>query len=158
MPSTIAYIGLGSNQGDRLAMIFAALKLLDEMPGVVMGILSQIIETAPLGGPVNQENYLNCVVQANFTGTADELLANLQAVENHLGRRRKAKWGPRNIDLDLLLFGDEIIDKPHLQVPHPQMHLRRFVMEPLVQIAPDAIHPQLVRTMKQLLAELEDQQ
>jgi len=157
MPRNTAYIGLGSNQGDRLAMIFQALKLLDEMPGVVMGILSQIIETAPQGGPANQDDYLNCVVQVHFTGTAEQLFENLRAVENRLGRRRKAKWGPRNIDLDLLLFGNEIIDRPHLQVPHPRMHQRRFVIEPLVQIAPDALHPQLVRTMKQLLEDLEDQ-
>jgi 2-amino-4-hydroxy-6-hydroxymethyldihydropteridine diphosphokinase len=155
MALTTAYIALGSNLGERSVNIFSALNLLDDQPGIEIAIVSQFIETDPVGGPNHQGKFLNTTAELRCGISAQQLLQTLQSVEEQLGRVRTVKWGPRTIDLDLLLFGLEVIDSEHLKVPHPLMHQRRFVMAPLVEIAPDLVHPVLNKTMRQILDSLE---
>jgi 2-amino-4-hydroxy-6-hydroxymethyldihydropteridine diphosphokinase len=150
-----AYIGLGSNLGDRAKTIIRATMLLDDIPGIRVLKISQLIETAPLGGPPDQGDYLNGVAELICSISARQLLEQLLKIETHMGRERKEKWGPRSIDLDLLIFGDEIIDEPHLKVPHPLMQKRSFVMVPFCEIAPELVHPVLGSTMRQILHMLE---
>ena len=151
--TTTAYIGLGSNLGNRAEFINKALALLDDLPGIKITAMSSIIETEPFDGPENQRDYLNGVIEISCSLSANDLLTQLQSIENRLGRTRSQKWDSRTIDLDILLFGSEIIhqDSPDLKIPHLQMHHRLFVMIPLTQIAPDLKHPELNLTMKQIL-------
>ncbi len=149
------YIGLGSNLGNRAGTIIQAMCMLDEIPGIQVVQISQLIETQPIGGPPNQADYINGVAELNCSLSADELLEHLLAIEKQMGRERLLPWGPRTLDLDILLFGQIIIDKPHLKVPHPLMQTRSFVMIPLSQIAPDLIHPVLGSTMRQIQCALE---
>ncbi len=132
---TRAYIGVGANLGDREATIRAALGAL---PGVV-GV-SQLRETDPVG-VVDQPPFLNGAVALETELSPRELLDALLAVERELGRERRERWGPRTIDLDLLLYGDETIDEPGLTVPHPRLHERRFALEPLLDLDPDLAIP-----------------
>jgi 2-amino-4-hydroxy-6-hydroxymethyldihydropteridine diphosphokinase len=142
-----AYIGLGANLGDREATIRAAVAAL---PGVVA--VSSLRETEPLG-VVDQPRFLNGVAALETDLSARELLGVLLRVERALGRERRERWGPRTIDLDLLLYGDETIDEPGLRVPHPRLHERSFALEPLVELAPDAVIPGRGR-VSDLLTEL----
>ncbi|MCK5270530.1 MAG: 2-amino-4-hydroxy-6-hydroxymethyldihydropteridine diphosphokinase, partial [Sedimentisphaerales bacterium] len=160
-PSTLhpatAYIALGSNLGNRSENISEALHLLDTIPEITIVKVSSLIETAPAGGPKGQNNYINGVVEILSRISAEQLLELMQSVETRLGRpaqQNRPKWSPRTIDLDLLLFGSEIIDTPLLMVPHPLMHQRRFVMAPLVELAPDLTHPVLGRSMRKILDSL----
>ena len=132
---TIAYVGLGSNLGDREAIIRAAVEAL---PGVVA--VSQLRETDPVG-VTEQPAFLNGAVVLETDLSARELLDLLLAVERRLGRERRERWGPRTIDLDLLLFGAETIDEPGVTVPHPRLHERRFALEPLAELDPELTVP-----------------
>jgi len=152
--SHVAYIGLGANLGDRRANILAATDLLRQTPGVASVSLSSLYETEPVGGPPGQDAYLNAAARVETDLDASTLLAVLLDIEARLGRQRSERWGPRTIDLDLLLFGDEVIHTPGLTVPHPHMHERRFVLEPLAEIAANMIHPALRMTIQQLLGRL----
>ena len=145
---TIAYVGLGSNVGDREATIRAAIAAL---PGVVA--VSELRETDPVG-VTEQPVFLNGAFALETELSARELLRSLLAVERELGRERRERWGPRTIDLDLLLYGGETLDEPGLTVPHPRLHERRFVLEPLAEIAPRLVIPGRGR-VEDLLAELE---
>jgi 2-amino-4-hydroxy-6-hydroxymethyldihydropteridine diphosphokinase len=116
--------------------------------------LSTILETDSVGGPP-QGRYLNCVVEAQTDAAPDDLLRLLKRIERMIGRPvQEERWGPRIIDLDILLYGDAAISTPALTIPHPEMHRRRFVLEPLAQIAPAAVHPVLRKTIAELLAGL----
>ena len=145
---TRAYVGLGANLGDREATIRAALGAL---PGVVA--VSALRETEPVG-VVDQPPFLNGAAALETQLSARELLEALLAVERELGRERGERWGPRTIDLDLLLFGGETIDEPGLTVPHPRLHERRFALEPLVDLDPELAIPGRGRLVE-LLAELD---
>ncbi len=145
------YIGIGSNLGDRKGTIRSALEQLTKEPGVQSVEASSLYETEPVGGPPGQNRYLNAVARLETTLPPGGLLAVLQRIELQLGRVRRERWGPRTIDLDLLLYDDLVIDTPDLVIPHPCMHERRFVLEPLAAIAPHMVHPVLQRTIAALL-------
>lgn len=147
----IAYIGLGSNMGDREENIRRAVALLAEAVRVVTR--SSLYETGPVGYE-EQADFLNAVTMVETTLSAGELLALCCSIEARLGRVRSRAWGPRTIDLDILLYGDTILNTPELQVPHPRMAERKFVLAPLAEIAPSVLHPVLRRTAEELLREL----
>jgi len=152
-----AYIGLGSNLGDRGDTLMAAAKRLAAVAGVDVRRISQFVVTEPVGGPEDQPKYLNAAAEIVTTLPPRDLLSELQRIEASLGRDRskEQRWGPRTCDLDILLMGETVIDTPELTVPHPRMHERLFVLRPLAQIAPTAIHPKLQKSVVQLLAEAE---
>ena len=149
-----AFIGLGSNLGDRAANIESAVALLGATPGVAVVRVSRNLENPAVGGPPESPPFFNAVAQVQTTLGSHALLERLLEIERTLGRQRRAKWEPRLIDLDILLFGDQIISSHDLVIPHPLMHERRFVLEPLSDIAPDAVHPVLQMTAKGLLENL----
>ncbi len=144
MIEATAHIGLGSNLGDRRGLIEAAIETLDGLAGVKVTAVSPLIETEPVG-PSGQPGYLNGAAALKTTLGPRDLLNAMRALEVSCGRDRQTeqRWGPRRLDLDLLLWGDLVIDEPGLTVPHPRMHERLFVLEPLALIAPGAIHPTL---------------
>ena len=145
-----AYVGIGSNLGDRKGYCMAALERMAEIPGCKVLGHSDWYLTEPVGVE-GQDWYVNGAASLSARIPAEDLLAHLLAIEKHLGRVRAERWGPRTIDLDLLLFGEEIINSSNLKVPHPLMHLRRFVLVPMAQLAPHAIHPVLGLTIEALL-------
>ncbi|MGH7171164.1 MAG: 2-amino-4-hydroxy-6-hydroxymethyldihydropteridine diphosphokinase [Gemmataceae bacterium] len=151
---TLAYVALGGNLGDRDDYLRRALTALCQGEGVEVRRLSPIYETKPLGGPPGQGPYLNAVAELWTVLDPHDLLARLLAIEQQLGRLRQEKQGPRTIDLDLLLHGDTVIADDRLTLPHPRMHERLFVLQPLAQLAPGLIHPLLERGIADLLADL----
>lgn len=153
--STRALIGLGSNLGDRRATLEGAIAALAATPGVRVLRVSSSRETEPVGGPTGQGAYLNAAAAVETTLGPTELLRVLLAVESRFGRVRTVRWGERTLDLDLLLFGDRIIETAELTVPHPRLADRRFVLEPMAEIAPDAIDPRTGRSVSELLAALD---
>ena len=149
----LAYLGLGSNLGDRAGHLAAAVERIARLPGVRMARVSRIWETEPVGGPA-QGDYLNAVAEVETDLAPDALLAALLAVERELGRERRERWGPRTIDLDLLLAGDGVVETGGLVLPHPRLAERRFVLEPLAELAPGLRHPVAGVTVAELLAGL----
>ncbi len=149
-----AYIGLGSNLGDRRAFLDRALEALLGRPGVEVNRVSSVYETAPVGGPPGQGPYLNAVAELRTELDPDALLRVLLHIESTQGRVRGERDGPRTLDLDLLFFGDLVRDDAQLTLPHPRLHQRLFVLKPLAEIAPGLIHPILRRTIADLLADL----
>lgn len=141
---TRAYVGLGANVGPREVTILSAVDLLAAADGVSVVAVSQLRETEPVG-VVDQPAFLNAAVAVDTSLDARALLDVLLAIERELGRVRTERWGPRTIDLDLLVFGDETIDEPGLRVPHPRLGERRFALEPLAELAPDLVVPGLGR-------------
>jgi len=146
-----AYLSLGSNLGDRAANLRAALAQLD-VAGQVLAV-SALYETQPVDVP-DQSWFLNCVAAVETEKTPRELLQLVLQIEAEMGRLRMRKQGPRNIDIDVVLFGDRVVDEPGLRIPHPELQKRRFVLEPLVEIAPEARHPELGKSARDLLVAL----
>ena len=145
-----AYIGLGSNLGDCPAMLERAVEELRAEDALRVGKVSSWYWTEAVGGPSPQAKHLNGVLEVVTSLGADELLAKLLSIEKLLGRKRQQHWGPRCIDLDLLLYGQEVIKERNLEVPHRLMHERGFVLRGLAQIAPDVKHPLLGMTAEQM--------
>jgi deoxyguanosine kinase len=153
MKQEIAYIGLGSNLGDRQRFISDALKMLKQSTGIDSVLANEPTETAPLG-KLDQPKYLNSAAEIRTSLSAEELHRRLKEIEDALGRKRGDKWASRTIDLDLLLFGSEIIKSDTLTIPHPETHLRAFVLADLCKLNSKLIHPVLNETVKFLLNRL----
>ena len=147
------FVGLGSNLGEREAMIRLALEALSRLPGTRLVKASSLYDTEPVG-EVDQPNFLNAVAQLDTELTARQLLWNLLLIEKRLGRVRTQRWGPRTIDLDLLLFGSLVLDEPELTVPHPELTARSFVLVPLVELDPVLVHPVTGETLLHHLSRL----
>lgn len=152
--NAIAYIALGSNMGDRDLNLLRAVAEIGRIPGTRITALSSFYDTEPVGG-VEQENFLNAVARIETVLFPHELLEELQRIETAIfGRTRDVRWGPRTMDLDLLLYNDTVQESDTLTIPHPRLHQRRFVLEPLTEIAPDLVHPRLGATIDKLLKKL----
>lgn len=135
-----AFLGLGSNLGDRRAHLLAAVAALRKASDVIA--ISPLYETEPVGGPAGQQPYLNLVVELRTTDSPRALLERCQALERAAKRVRTVRHGPRTLDADVLLVGDQLVDEPDLQVPHPRMWERRFVLAPLADLAPELVDAQ----------------
>src|SRR5258708_1803201 len=142
------YLSLGSNVGDRQANLGKAVERLERKGRVVS--VSSFYETEPVEF-THQAWFLNCAVSVETAETPEQLMATILQIEQEMGRQRVQPKGPRTIDIDILLIGDKVIDSPELTVPHPAMHKRRFVLEPLAEIAPTVLHPILKKTILELL-------
>jgi 2-amino-4-hydroxy-6-hydroxymethyldihydropteridine diphosphokinase len=149
----IAYLGIGSNLGDPVHQCRDALREISSLKNVQVLRRSSLYRTEPVGN-VSQDWFVNGVLEVRTTFTAQQLIKALQWVEQTLGRVRTEKWGPRKIDIDILLYGQEIIGTGDLVIPHPEMHKRRFVLVPMNEIAPYVIHPLYGVSMKGLLDRL----
>jgi len=138
---TVACVGLGSNQDDPVRQVGSALAALSQLPETALAARSSLYHSRPVG-PQDQPEFVNAVAQLETGLTAITLLRHMQAIEDNHGRRRGGRrWGPRTLDLDLLLYGEECIDTEDLKVPHPEMTRRGFVLVPLLEIVPDIIIP-----------------
>ncbi len=155
MDTVVAYIGLGSNLGNRSEMLMIAIKMIDEIDGIEVKRISQFIQTEPVGGPEDQGKYINAAAELETTLSPEVLLEALGEIETFLGRDRanEVRWGPRTCDLDILMMGDLVMETDELTIPHPRMHERRFVLEPLTYIAGDVVHPVTGKTIRELLLE-----
>jgi len=135
---TRAYLGLGSNLGDRLAHLQHAVDALSAVDGIDVVAVSRVYETAPVGGPA-QDDFLNAVLAVDTSLEPAALLAAAQAAEQGEQRVRTVRWGPRTLDVDVLRYGDERVSTPDLEIPHPRMHERAFVLAPLHDVAPELV-------------------
>lgn len=148
-----AYLGLGSNMGDKKGYLDQAVKAMDETRGCKVEKVSSYLVTEPYGG-VEQDDFLNaCLILKTFL-SPQELLERLHEIEQDAHRERVIRWGPRTLDLDILLYDDEIMETEDLVIPHVEMHLREFVLKPLCEIAPNKRHPIYQKTIAQLAAEV----
>lgn len=151
-----AFIGVGSNVGRREEQIARAIALLRASPDITVLRQAALYETEPVGIE-DQPWFINTAVEVETDLPPLELLRRLKEIERLVGRRERGRWEMREIDLDLLLYGDLVLEGAELALPHPQLDRRRFVLEPLVELAPELIHPRLQKRLRQLLAELEDE-
>jgi 2-amino-4-hydroxy-6-hydroxymethyldihydropteridine diphosphokinase len=154
MPS-VALIGLGSNLGDRVVNLEGAIVALSKTPGVAVLKVSSFHETEPVGGPAGQGMFLNAAAALETTLDPNSLLHVLQEIEGRFGRVRTVHWGERTLDLDLLLFDDRIIQTSEIEIPHPRINTRRFVLEPLLEVAPGLVDPITKRAYADILADLD---
>lgn len=152
----IAYIGLGSNMGDKKSYLDNAIKQIDDNEYCKVAAVSSYITTSPVGY-TDQDDFLNAAAKIETTLEPEELLDVLQSAENNAGRKRTIHWGPRTLDLDILLYDNEIINTDRLTVPHPEMHRRSFVLVPLNEIAPYAYNPALKKYIKDMIKKEEHQ-
>lgn len=150
----LVYISLGSNVGDRMAHLREGIAELGKLGAITK--TSSFYETEPVEFKA-QDWFLNCIVELRTERSPGELMAAILAIEQKMGRHRNLPKGPRNIDLDVILYEDLTVEEPGLKIPHPAMHRRRFVLAPLAEIAPDAIHPVFIRSASDLLQALGDE-
>ena len=148
-----AYIALGSNMGDKEGYLWGAVDALNELGNLKVVKVSDFIVTKPYG-KVEQDDFLNGVLEAETSMEPRELLDALHDIENEAGRTREVRWGPRTLDLDIIFFDDLVLDSEDLVIPHKEMHMRDFVLKPLGQIAPWKRHPLLGKTVEELIEEL----
>jgi len=151
---SIAYIGLGSNIGNKSENILHALNLLNQNHDIKIIKISSFYETEPIGYE-DQDWFINAVAELETYISPKRLLGILLGIEQEMGRKREIKWGPRIIDLDLLLYNELCLNKPDLIIPHPRMHERAFVLVPLAEIAENAIHPVFNQSIKEILDRLD---
>lgn len=151
----VAYIGFGSNIGDRLVHIQNAIQTLSKTEGITLKEISSIYKTDPVGYEA-QAQFLNGVVAIQTSVSPLFLLHTLKDIETAIGRKHRIRWGPREVDLDILIYGDLCIQTEKLVIPHPEMHLRGFVLVPLAEIAPDLVHPVFQETIQTLRNRLDD--
>jgi len=149
------YVGLGANLGDPERTLVSAADALDRLEGVTVLRRSSLWATAPVGPA--QPEFRNAVVGLSTRRTPESLLAALLDVERSHGRVRAERWGPRLLDLDILLWGERVVDTPGLHIPHPELPRRRFALEPLAELDPEARHPLLQKTVAELLSGVRDQ-
>jgi len=138
---TLCLVGLGSNQGDRIGNLTAAVDALRRQPSIRVRQVSSFYETTPVGGPPGQSRYFNAAAIVETELAPAEMMAALLEIEKSLGRQRAERWGPRTIDLDLLLYGEAVVQTPEVVLPHPRMHERPFVLAPAAEIAGHWRHP-----------------
>ena len=151
-----AYIGVGSNLEDKLHNCCKAIELVDNIENCTVMKQSGFYRTEPVG-VASQDWYVNGVIRVETGLSAQDLLRSLLSIETDMGRVRKQRWESRIIDLDILLYGHHVIDEKNLTIPHPLMHIRKFVLMPMVQLDPDLIHPVLGRTMSELFDDLAEE-
>ena len=156
----VVYLGLGANLGKRIKTLEDSVKRLRAHPDISVLKESPYYETEPQGGPP-QPRFINAAVCIETSLSPQELLRVTQKIEKELGRKtgpgnNEGRWGPRTIDIDILLYDNCIIEDKDLKIPHPMMHLRRFVIEPLADISPASVHPVLKRTAAELLETMKD--
>lgn len=147
------FVALGSNMGEREENIRKALELISQLPDTDLVRASSLYDTEPVG-ELEQPNFLNAVAELDTELSPRQLLWNLLLIEKRLGRVRTQKWGPRTLDLDLLLYGDEVVDEDDLRVPHPELTRRSFVLTPLVELEPALVHPTTGESMQSHLSQL----
>ena len=152
----LVYIGFGSNIGDRLAHIQNAIDALSKTEGITLQKISSVYKTDPVGYEA-QAHFLNGVAAIQTHLRPLSLLHTLKNIETAIGRQHRIRWGPREIDLDILIYGDMCLQTEKLVIPHPEMHLRRFVLVPLAEIAPYLVHPVFQETVQTLLERLKGQ-
>jgi 2-amino-4-hydroxy-6-hydroxymethyldihydropteridine diphosphokinase len=145
-----AYLGLGSNLGNRLAFLRSGRDTLAERHDIVLLRAAGVYETNAVGGPPENPAFLNTVLEIETSAEPQQLLATCLAVEDEFGRTRPARWAPRTLDIDILFFADQIIHEANLTIPHPALHERSFVLAPLREIAPDLRHPLMDKTVGEL--------
>jgi len=151
----IAYIGIGSNLGDKVKNCQTAVRYLGATPGIEVAEISSLYCTEPVGYE-DQDWFINCVVEVNTSLTPREIFLRCKEIERTMGRTHLVKWGPRVIDLDLLFYNDLVMKESDLEIPHPRLHERGFVLLPLTEVRPDWVHPVFQKTISELKQELTD--
>lgn len=145
-----AYLGLGSNLGNRMAFLRGGRDALVDKPGIDLVCTSGVYETEAIGGPPDNPQFLNTALQISTTLTPQELLQACLSVEDDFGRSRPVRWAPRTLDIDILFYEDLVVCEEDLTIPHPRLHERAFVLAPLLEIAPDFRHPLLDQSVSEI--------
>jgi 2-amino-4-hydroxy-6-hydroxymethyldihydropteridine diphosphokinase len=153
--STITYLSLGGNLGNTIEIFQNSMEILTKKVGKITQ-LSSLYQTAAWG-PIPQNDFINQVIEVETYISAQELMDALLEIELQMGRIRNERWGPRTLDLDIIFFDDQIISTENLEIPHPRMTERKFVLVPMTEINPSFVHPKIQKTMDQLLLECEDE-